>query len=1189
MIHFTYDNGTVEPLTFILSTRDHRHLGQLSNIDEIKFTSNLNSADEASFVIYKVMDNHEEILWDELTDLRLIYIVELDEYFEITVELSDRDYMIKTVTATSVCESELSQVYLHNIEINTPDDIARPDYDPNYPTLFWRNIDEPGITDAEKEKRRNSSLIHRILEKVPAYTIEHIDSSLSNLQREFSISDETIYDFLTGDCAEQFNCLFKFDSVNRTISAYDLYSNCINDNCPYYINDNNEYYRGFYHLRYRGEAKDICPYCGQLINYYGEDTLVFISTENLTDEVNFETDVDSIKNCFRLEAGDDDMTAAVINSNPNGSQYIYEFSPESRHDMPEEIVSLMDDYDVLYDYWNNEKEIYIDSDAIATFNNICEKYNDTETYHQGSNKWVLMPETDPIIGYTNLIPYYYECIDFGSYLKSSMMPTPNTSGQTVEEAIDAIKTGMHIIDSYGGDLGLSYVNQHTTLSTIDNGIKAYAKIFVKTGFVKIEIEHEDGDGFIYGGTDSQGNNYGTWTGGIKVTDYNDDTIYDILRFSYRVTDDLATFMREKILKQLDRNSKDDYIYDVLSIDISDAGTEQFREALVYYSANRLQSFIDSLQAVIGILIDAGQGSDGSTLKESFYDVYYDRINICQEELDLRNTEIEKVYGTFVNGFVQTKGMLQLIGDKVRDIQGILNFRNYLGEENYKIFTTYIREDTYTNSNYISDNLDNNQMFDNARQFMERAKEELHKSATYQHSISTNLNNLLAINAFKPIINKFELGNWIRVKADDTIYRLRLISYSIDYDNLETINTEFSDVTITANGLNDINSILKQASSMASSYGYVQQQAETGSNIKTNYIDEWIDNGLNSVFMKINSNNDEDIQINSSGIIARTYDDIEDDYSPKQLRITHNTLAFTNDKWASVKTALGEFEMTYHPVNNDKININTTPITESMYGLVADAVLAGKIVGSVMESNTFIGGHVQCIGNSNYIDLSSETLDSERKDFLHCGDNFLVDKTGKVKSKSGIFESNNGYYINLSNDYSGNYNHIIKIGDNFNVDSNGNGYFKGNIYATDGTFNGTIYANRGEIAGWEINDTELFKNDVSLSSNGTISGFKLQETGGKDYLDFTGDGTGYLRLANGKVEIQNEGTTGRISCSRLSATNDDGTIDCKTLVVNNSSSSLIQVGFQVSGRFTGILITAGNIQRYYNGVLQSTWS
>ena len=132
-----------------------------------------------------------------------------------------------------------------------------------------------------------------------------------------------------------------------------------------------------------------------------------------------------------------------------------------------------------------------------------------------------------------------------------------------------------------------------------------------------------------------------------------------------------------------------------------------------------------------------------------------------------------------------------------------------------------------NNNYISDGLNNADLFKGALQFFEVAQNEIYKSAELQHSISTSLKNLLAISKFKKLVKSFKVGNWIRIQVDDKVYKLRLLEYGISYDDFDNISVEFSDVVKIKNGITDVQSVLSQASSMASSYSTVQRQANQG--------------------------------------------------------------------------------------------------------------------------------------------------------------------------------------------------------------------------------------------------------------------------------------------------------------------------------------------------------------------------
>lgn len=466
-------NNNLEDFTIVLSTREYNFFGEINNIkrESVHVKMNLNGADELSFEVCKTLDDKTERLWDNITNYKLVWVKELDEFFEINVTVNDSvDGDIKTITGTSLCEAELGQVNLYGLEINTESDIERDDY---VITKFY-NKDNP-----------KGSLLDRVLDKVPHYSIKHVDDSLVNMQRSFSVDGTSIYDFLTGDCANEFNCFFIFDSTDRTISVFDLYTVC--KDCGY-----------------RGEYDEVCPKCGSdNLRYYGEDTTILVDKENLTDSIQFTTATDSVKNCFKLEAGDDNMTAAVKNINPNGSDYLIYISDEQKSEMPSKLVKAINDYDSLYDSYMDE--------------------------------------------YESLIEDIYNVIDDIHYYESEMMPTVENS--EVTSSTEAAK----LTASNLSPLSLSTISSSTSKATVETALKNYAKVYVKTGYVKLEINESE---FT---VSQSGESYiGTWKGNFKVTNYSDETdisLSDVITVT--VNDDYENFINQKVLKSISSKEDDD--------------------------------------------------------------------------------------------------------------------------------------------------------------------------------------------------------------------------------------------------------------------------------------------------------------------------------------------------------------------------------------------------------------------------------------------------------------------------------------------------------------------------------------------------------------------------------------------------------------------------------------------------------
>jgi len=1061
MKQLQFYNDQIPNFSIVLSTRNHTHLGQLRNIDYDSMICGLheNSADELSFDVYKTLKGEKEINWDNIVDLKLVYIPELDEYFQIQVSNADGNNQVKTVTCTSQCEAELGQAPLNNIEINTETDIERDDY--ILPTVFYKDIPSMNPNSQEYKQAKDESFLHRILDGVPHYTIGHVDKSLWNLQRSFSIDGTNVYDFLTGDCANEFHCIFKFDSVNRVINVYDLYTRC--NKCGY-----------------RGEYNDLCPECGSDdLSIYGEDTTVYVDKDNLSDTVTFTTDVDSIKNCFRLEAGDDDMTAAIINLNPNGSRYIYYFSNEQKADMPTELVQKLDSYNKKYNSYTLE--------------------------------------------YTKIMKSIYNCIDWIQYYQSEMMPgvlDPNHRDQdssskgdisSVDKAEDQAKL---LTMANLSPIALSKVSRSTSVATVNSALKNYAKVYVKSGYFKIEVD--SGSTFIYSGTDSSGFNYGYWSGRFKVTNYSDenDVAYSSMLTNLKVYDNYEEFLNQKIMKQIvSDNDEEGTIYDVFT----NKNLDDFKKALTYYGLSRLTSFHDMCQTIIDILIEQGIETDDteSSLYNEFYKPYYDKLNACQDEISNRESQITEYQHT-----------MDLNEERKEEIQADLDFEKYLGAELYKTFCAYRRVDTYSNENYISDGLNNTDLFKNAQEFLDTAKQELIRSGEYQHSISTSIYNLLTIKEFKPLLQHFKLGNWIRVGVEEKVYRLRLVTIQINFGSSQTIDIEFSDVTKTASGMNDIRSLLNSAQSMATSYTSVSRQSSKGNDANNKIVDMQKE-GFDSALYNIFTDDNRSITIDKHGLLGRTYDDIAEDYSGEQLRVTNNVIAFTTDNWKTLRAALGKQRYILDGVSYEE------------YGVNADFCLSPKIIGGDIFSDNYsssdnnplgthinlrdgtfslAGGKLKYDGNTLILDgkiswdnitgteniaSKQNILDSEKRlnDSLTKSNTAITESLKDLKTSIGYTQVGKDYVISpkiIGGDISG-----TNISGNTitgNTINNGNGTFvvdkDGNLTASSANITGVINATGGTFGG-NITATGTIKGGIlsgcQYVSEGTVTYVKSQFT------------------------------------------------------------------------------------------------
>lgn len=973
-------NNRIKPLTLIIADKNLKKLNTITNVVGIVFTDNDNSADELSCDVYyelssdfnpeeyyRLLDENSNNLvneamnylvesssndssnkvicnfWDKLVDFAIVYLKETDTFYEIKVTTSETNILKKTIIGTSLCEAELSSIKLYNIEINTESDILREDY--KIPSVIYRE-DDP-----------DNSILNRIFEKAPHYTIGHVDISLMNIQRSFSFDGVSIYDALN-TIAKEINCIFKFDSTTRTINCYDLLSYC-------------------YDCEERNEIDDgICPNCNgtNIRKPYGNDSGVFIDTYNLANEITVEKDTSNVFNTLKLKAGDELFTATVRTLNPNGSDYIYYFNTETLDSMPSSLSEKLIAYDNLVDSYNKNYQInFTDSGLMASYNALIDKYN-SDTYKQykynDDGESVLTNNSfskidGEIKGFNNLINLYYDLIDFKLYLQSSLMPT------IIKEAISASEDVKNLTEENLSPLALSTVTLSTSQTTVESAIKNIVKLYVYANY-KITVSTTTWD---YVGEDEEGFHYGEWYGTITLQSYSDENDTGTTgTLKIIITDNYEEFLEQKVLKKIaDSSDGVGGIYDLISIDYVQPDTV-FENQLKLYSQSRLTSFHDAYRSALDILIEMDQASAQADFYNDIYLPFYNRWKEIGNELDLRNTEIN--IADQVNEIIQ---------NLKNEVQLQLDLQNYLGEDDWKTFCSYRREDVFENQNYISDGLDNATLIKNAMQFLDVAKKQSVEAGTPQITITISLQNLFLYDVFKPLIDNFNTGNWARTKVDGQLYKLRLSQIQIDSTNLSQCGVLFSSLRKKYNCLSDTQSILDSAKSISNSFSYVEHQVNQNKE-NNQYVSNWIENGLDATLKIVNNSTSQEVVYDKNGILVRTYDDIEEKYSPEQLKIMNSTIAITDDDWKTVMTAIGKF---YYK----------DPVTGEMkitYGVNAQSLIGKLILGENLgiynENNTLTFDENGLILNTISNDGSVDNIFTIKK-----GDETLmyIDENGQI--------------------------------------------------------------------------------------------------------------------------------------------------------------------------------------------------
>lgn len=768
-MNISYDNlEQMAPPTLLLCRRDRTVLGALYPVTDLTVTWNLDTCQELSFRVYKELLS--ETLWNGLDQFKLIYIPEFAEYFDLDVAVSETEQSVKTITGKSLCEAELSQIVLYDIEINTESDISREDYtaapvyDPEHPT---------------------DSLLLRILNKAPHYSIGEVDAEIAEQVRPFSIHGKDIYAFLTEELSKELNCLVRFDSVHRRISLYAADS-------------------------------------------YGRDTSVFVDRENLATSISLNLDKDSVKNTYRIQGGDDSMTAAVAACNPNGTNYIYHFSDTMRHNMSDTLSHALTVYQELYDSRQQE--------------------------------------------YADNMHSLYASIETTLYLTSGMMPKetlPDTSA-TAELAKLTVET-----------IGTISVQRLSTASTttVTNAVLAMAKTLLAPGYLVTAPEA------------AYSADTHTWVGRFCVTASanSGDTAESETAITLPVDENYLNYTKQRIRRSLNQYQvKSETTYDY-----------------TLYGLNPLINFLDAYQACLDILIEMGAADADSNLGLSdLYAFYYQKRLLVSHEIQVREGQLKKTQAK-TDTYLNIRNTIQ----KALDLRVFLENRSVWEE-----FCSFRREDSYQNDNYISDGLNDAELFKNAQDLMDTAEAELIQASEPAITMNASLNNLLAIPEFRPLVGQFRLGNWIRLACDGHIYKLRLSSCTLNYADLSTISVTFSNAVSLSSGIRTIRQTLSD----------IKQRR-----LRQNRSSSTEDSGLTYVSPNYDPVSDASRNVTYHGncLLGRSYDPDLGDYSGAQLKIIGNSIVFTTDNWATTQTLIG-----YHSLSDGSTSGGESGAGSRIYGL-----------------------------------------------------------------------------------------------------------------------------------------------------------------------------------------------------------------------------------------------------------------
>ena len=234
----------------VLKNLDGTYIQPLTYAFDVKAKLMYNEVSELTFELPAYVDGEKTPHYDDVVGMRIVDWMGVGQFILVNPSRkNDGVSEIKSCTAYSLeYEMTYKKIFLEEGTYN-----------------FWNPI------------AQGDTILGRILEIMPSWSVGEIDSVLWGKYRTLESDNSTVYDFIKNTLQDTYQCVFDFDTYHRTINVI-------------------------------------------AVAHIVETKQVYISNENLAKEIDISEDTENIFTCLDVNGADDVDIRSV---NPMGTNKIY--------------------------------------------------------------------------------------------------------------------------------------------------------------------------------------------------------------------------------------------------------------------------------------------------------------------------------------------------------------------------------------------------------------------------------------------------------------------------------------------------------------------------------------------------------------------------------------------------------------------------------------------------------------------------------------------------------------------------------------------------------------------------------------------------------------------------------------------------------------------------------------------------
>lgn len=271
----------------------------------------------------------------------------------------------------------------------------------------------------------------------------------------------------------------------------------------------------------------------------------------------------------------------------------------------------------------------------------------------------------------------------------------------------------------------------------------------------------------------------------------------------------------------------------------------------------------------------------------------------------------------------------------------LNFESNFYPLLYQELTGYMYEASYQEENItITDSMDTAAVIQQSQELYSKAKEMLSKLSQPAYRFSVDTENFLFSKKFQPYSSQLNTGCLIDVELPDrSIASLILQKIEIGYEEM-SLKLTFGNRYRSSDPDSLFHDLYSEAGKSANTVAYSKDLWDYP--VKSGLVDqmdEFIHSSIDLTKNSVINSDGQTVSIDQTGYRGKKLADDVSETEPEEIWITNNTIAFTDDRWDTSKTALGRLVL---------------PNGTTRYGLMADVVIGDLVAGNGLTIQSATG-------------------------------------------------------------------------------------------------------------------------------------------------------------------------------------------------------------------------------------------